>query len=368
MGTMTSITGLMVLVGSSLLLWLLLVALAVGRKLRRDGRERRSAERRSRFQAVLRGTDHDAIVAINEEACGAEAQVDLAVAIDAAHGTLSPGQLAAIRDAAQESALRPALIAELRSGRAVTRARAAFLLMRTGASEVVGPVLPLLRDPDPDVRLVVCSGLARIATPHAAEALVWALVACVLPPERIIERLGAPWAVETILRTLRSGPTPVPEALVDARPGGRAVELDASLARALGIARDPRSEPALSALLQEGSEEVRVSAARALGQVGTTACVPILVQALDSEAWPVRAQAAKSLGVLRASAALPSLERLLSDRAWWVRANAAGALRALGEPGLDALRRTLDHEDRYAADRAREQLALHAVAQQHAVA
>lgn len=365
---MTSMTGLMVLVGSSLLLWLALAALAVTRKLRRDGRERRSAERRTRFQAVLRGGDHAAIVAINEEARGAEAQVDLAVAIDAVHGTLSRAQLAAIGDAAQESALRPALVAELLSRRPVTRARAALLLTRTGASEVVEHVVPLLRDPDPDVRLVVCSGLARIATPRAAEALIWGLVARVLPPERIIERLGAPWAVETMLRTLESGATPVPGVLLDASPGGRAVELDVSLARALGIARDPRGEPALIALLQEGSEEVRVSAARALGQVGTTACVPTLVQALGSEAWPVRAQAAKSLGALRASAALPSLERLLSDRAWWVRANAARALRALGEPGLDALRRALDHEDRYAADRAREQLALHAVVREHAAA
>jgi hypothetical protein len=48
-----------------------------------------------------------------------------------------------------------------------------------------------------------------------------------------------------------------------------------------------------------------------------------------------------------------------------VRANAARALRELGEPGLEALRRTLEHDDRYAADRAREQLALHAVIEEH---
>jgi len=224
----------MVLVGSTLLLWLALAALAVTRKLRRDGRERRSAERRTRFQAVLRGEDHDAIVAINEEARGAEAQVDLAVSIDAVHGTLSRVQLAAIGRAAQESELRPALIAELGSRRPVTRARAALLLTRTGAPAVVDHVVPLLRDPDPDVRLVACAGLARIATPGAAEALIWGLVARVLPPERIVERLGAPWAVETMLHTLTSRPTPVPDVLLDATPGGREVELDASLARARG--------------------------------------------------------------------------------------------------------------------------------------
>jgi HEAT repeat protein len=366
--TMTSMTGLMALVGSSLLLWLALAALAVTRKLRRDGRERRSAERRTRYQTVLRGDDHAAIVAINEEARGAEAQVDLAVSIDAVHDTLSHAQLVAIGRAAQESHLRPALIAELSSRRPVTRARAALLLTRTGAPQVIDHVVPLLRDVDPDVRLVACSGLARIATPRAAEALVWGLVARVLPPERIIERLAAPWAVATILRTLTSGPTPVPEALRGATAGGREAELDASLARALGIAGDPRGERALVVLLEEGSEEVRVSAARALGRVGATAGTPALVHALGADAWPVRAQAAKSLGALSAGAALAPLERCLCDRAWWVRANAARALRELGEPGLDALRRALEHEDRYAADRAREQLALHAVLQEHAAA
>ena len=363
---MTSMTGLMALVGSSLLLWLALAALAVARKLRRDGRERRSAERRTRYQTVLHGDDHAALVAINEEARSAEAQVDLAVAIDAMHDTVSGAQLIAIGRAAQESQLRPALIAELRSRRPVTRARAALLLTRTGAPAVVDHVVPLLRDPDPDVRLVACSGLARIATPRAAEALIWGLVAHVLPPERIVERLAAPWAVETMLRTLKSGPTPVPDSLLRATAGGREVELDASLARALGIAGDPRGESALVALLEEGSEEVRVSAARALGHIDATAGVSALVHALDADAWPVRAQAAKSLGILHASAAVAQLERCLSDRAWWVRANAARALRELGEPGLDALRRALEHADRYAADRAREQLALHTVVQEHA--
>jgi hypothetical protein len=51
-----------------------------------------------------------------------------------------------------------------------------------------------------------------------------------------------------------------------------------------------------------------------------------------------------------------------------VRANAARALRELGKPGIEALQRTLEHDDRYAADRAREQLALHAVVEEHVMA
>ena len=96
--------------------------------------------------------------------------------------------------------------------------------------------------------------------------------------------------------------------------------------------------------------------------------MPALIAALASEAWPVRAQAAKSLGALgaadaaRATRALPLRPRVVGA------GNAARALRELGEPGIEALRRTLEHDDRYAADRAREQLALHAVVEERVAA
>jgi len=365
---MTSLTGLIVLVGSSLLLWLALVGLAVARKLRRDRREVRSSAARARYEAVLRDGDAAAIVAICDEARRDNAQVDLAVSIDAVYPTLPQERLVAIGPAMESSTLIARLTTSLASRRPATRARAALLLTRPGLPSVVEQVVPLLGDEDPDVRLVACSGLARAATPRAAEILIWALVARLLPPERIIERLGAPWAVETILRTLEQGPSAVPATLAGITPSGREVELDASLARALGLAHDPRGAPALAALLHSDSVEVRISAARALGRVGEPACLPALIEALDSEAWPVRAQAAKSLGALGANDALEPLELCLSDRAWWVRANAARALRELGEPGLEALRRTLEHHDPYAADRAAEQLALHRVIEEHATA
>lgn len=361
---MDSLTGLVVLVGSTLLLWLVLASLAVVRKLRRDRREQRSAGRRARYEATLRDGDDDAIVAIAVEARDVEAQVDLAIAIDMVHDSLPPARIGEIGDAARESGLLAALLAELDADDPVTRARAALLLTRTGIPTVIDQITPLLGDDDADVRLVACAGLARIATPAAAEVLIWGLVTRALPPERIIERLAAPWAVDMILRTIELGPRPVPAALAGITPRGRAVDLNASLARALGVARDARGEIALQTLLRGGGEEAQVSAARALGRVGGTACVPTLVGALDSEVWPVRAQAAKSLGLLGATAAIEPLERCLPDRAWWVRGNSARALRELGPPGIAALRRAADHEDAYARDRAREQLALHMVAEE----
>ncbi|HEV7399577.1 MAG TPA: HEAT repeat domain-containing protein [Solirubrobacterales bacterium] len=328
----------------------------------------RSVERRARYEATLRGGEVDAVGAICGGVRSAEAQVDLAVSVDAVYPTLSSTQIDAIRSAMEASELFASLSAQLKSRRPNTRARAALLLTRPGIPAVVEQIVPLLGDADPDVRLVACSGLARAATPRAAELLIWALMAHLLPPERIIERLGAPWAVETMISTLKEGSSAVADVLAGVPPVGNEVELDASLARALGLARDPRAETALVTLLGADSTEVRISAARALGRVGGSACVPVLISALESEDWPVRAQAAKSLGALGAAGALEPLEGCLSDRAWWVRANAARALRDLGEPGIEALRRTLEHNDRYAADRAREQLALHAVIEEQVLA
>ncbi|MBS1885828.1 MAG: HEAT repeat domain-containing protein [Actinobacteria bacterium] len=350
---MSVLSGLLLLVGSSLLLWLAMLGLALARKLRRDRRELRSADRRARYAEVFGTADVAAIAATFTGAeDDEEAQIDLAISIDAGHETLKPADFEAIGRGMEASSLRSRLIADLGSGRALTRARAAFLLSRPGTSAAVEQIAPLLGDPDPDVRLVACSGLARAATPRAAEVLIAGLAAEVLPPERIIERLGAPWAVETILAALESGPT----------------ASDASLVRALGLAADPRAAGPLAELLRSDSVEVRISAARSLGRVGAPACVPALVTALSSEVWAVRAQAAKSLGTLGAAEALQPLERCLSDRAWWVRANAARALRELGDPGLEVLREAVEHEDRYAADRAREQLALHAVLVEQAAA
>jgi HEAT repeat protein len=365
---MTSMTGLIVLVGSSLLLWLALVALAVARKLRRDRRELRSRERRAHDEAALRNDDGAALTALCGETLGVSAQVDLAISIDRVYPSLSPAQIETIGRAMDGSRLFRSVSADLGSRDPITRARATLLLTRPGIPAVVEQIIPLLGDSDQDVRLVACSGLARAATPRAAEVLIWALIAHALPPERIIERLGAPWAVQTILLALRDGSSPISDLLADVAPRGAEVRLDASLAQALGMAGDPRATDALVELLGSDSVEVRISATRALGRAGGASCIPALIDELKSDSWPVRAQAAKSLGARRAAAALEPLEHSLSDQAWWVRANAARALRDLGEPGLEALQRTLEHADRYAVDRAREQLALHSVIEEHAAA
>ena len=107
----------------------------------------------------------------------------------------------------EASALLASLSAELGSRRPTTRARAALLLTRPGIPAVVEQIVPLLGDPDPDVRLVACSGLARAATPRAAEALIWALVptCCRRSGSSSGSARRGPW--RRSLRTLREGPS-----------------------------------------------------------------------------------------------------------------------------------------------------------------
>ena len=240
---MTSLTFLILLVGASLLLWFALFGLAVGRKLRRDQRELRSNERRTRYEAALLGEEAGVLGAICDDAHGVGAQVDLAMSIDAVYPALSEARIDAIRGAMEASGLLPDLSAKLKSRRPTTRARAALLLTRPGIRPWSSRSCPCWATPTPTCASSPAPdwpGPQRRALPRL---LIWALMAHLLPPERIIERLGAPWAVETIISTLEEGPSAVADVLAGIAPCGDEVELDASLARALGLARDPARRP-----------------------------------------------------------------------------------------------------------------------------
>nr|MBA2793269.1 HEAT repeat domain-containing protein [Thermoleophilaceae bacterium] len=223
----------------------------------------------------------------------------------------------------------------------------ALLTARLRLPGGVATLEPLLRDRDVDVRHAALGGLTLVASDDAARALVRALAAGVLSADRIVERLGAPWGVPTLLDSLEDF---------------HFSAVRGHLAEALGLARDPRGREPLEELLAQGSDDERTRACRALGRLGRgdAEASHDLLTALADPFWPVRAQAAKSLGEIGDPGAATFIERGLVDPAWWVRANCATALRALGEPGLEALRRALHHPDRFASDRAAEALSLEA--------
>jgi len=334
------------LFAGSVALLTVLALLVVSRKALRDRREGKSARRRRHYRRALASQDRRRLRRVLGSVRDREQQVDLAFVLQDDSAPRPPVEV--LDREGRRSGLTARLQEQLDARSGPARGRAVLILAHLRLPQGVTRLEPMLDDDDPDVRLVAVAGLPLAEDPEAVPALVRALSKRRLAPERVIERLGQPWAVGSLLEQLRE---------LDAR-GERRAAPRVGVARALGYAGDPRAEPAMIDLLRRGSLEERISAARALGAVGGRRARPELERALADEAWPLRAQAAKALGSVGIKRAVPALEAVLDDPAWWVRANAAASLRALGQPGHQALERALDHPDRYARDRAREALAM----------
>lgn len=339
--------------GGSFALWLVLTTLVLQRKASRDRRERLSRERRGRYLDALKHGDGAALAPIlGELKRSRQAQVDmLAVAGAEPLDADAARTLAAVEGC---EALVTSLARQARHRKPVPRGRAVLLLSLLDLPGAVGIATSLLEDEDADVRLAACGALADIANDASARALIGALDGDVLPRERLIERLGAPWATDELLAALAAADRPT---------------VRAALARALGLAPDPRAVKPLIELLESGNEEERINAARSLGTGADPMVVaPVLSAALDDDRATVRAQAARALGALRSarspdwdlvcSRVAPRLRACLQDRDWWVRGNAAAALRGMGQTGRELLEAATEDDDAFARDRARESLVL----------
>jgi hypothetical protein len=339
--------------GGSFALWLVLTTLVLQRKASRDRRERLSRQRRGRYRDALREGDGAALTPILAELeRSPHAQVDMLAAARAESLDADAAPALAAVDGCE--ALTASLARQARRRKAVARGRAVLLLSLLDLAGAVGIAASLLDDDDPDVRLAACAGLANIANDASARALIGALGDGILPRERLIERLGAPWAVDELLAALAAT---------------ERSKVRAAVARALGLAPDPRAVKPLIELLEHGNEDERINAARSLGSGADPIVVaPVLSAALDDDSATVRAQAARALGALRAARSpdwdivcigvAPRLRLCLRDRDWWVRGNAAAALRGMGRTGHEQLEAAADDDDAFARDRARESLAL----------
>src|SRR4051794_10583032 len=337
-----------------------MVAFVVERKLRRDKREFISRASRDRLREALLTGDQDVIRTAAARACDdSQGQIDFAVTASGAVDSLGAEERESLHDTVARIGLIDSLIAQLSHRKPIERGRAAFLLGELRVPGAAAMLKPLLADPDPDVCLVACAELGGIATQPAALSLIAALMSGEMPPERIIERLGARWAVPTMVSALEDPNLARSLGPEDGEPSDR---WRPSVARAIGVAVDPRGELALARMLDSSHTEERVAAARALGPSGSEASVAVLIKALDDPEWEVRAQAAKSLSSHPAEGAVSALEERLSDEAWWVRSNAADTLAEIGADGIKALKRALSHSDRFARERAEEALALHHLA------
>ena len=354
---------LIALLAASVVLCLGLVAFAVGRKLRRDRHEADSAQRRATYLTLVAAGDAAALAPVLRRIRHDElAKVDLWAALGRGWPGLDDARRDALAAAIETSGFGAALRRQVRGRDAVGRGLAIQLIGRLHLPDAWDLLAPRVNDRDGDVQLVAIRVIGELGTAESARLLIETLGAHIVTPERVIERLGTPWAVPTILDALERGGLGPNRILAEIPEHLAWQPIDASLARALGLAADPRAADALRRMLRVGGAEERVSAARSLGAIGDQGAVADLEAALEDAEWPVRAQAARALGMLGAEQAVPALAAHLGDKAWWVRGATAEALGKLGEPGVAALLSSLQSDDRYAHDRARETLDLLGVA------
>lgn len=240
----------------------------------------------------------------------------------------------------------------------------------SGDAEAVPALAPLLRDPDPAVRMAVVKALGECPIDSVWEALTSAL-SCPHADVReavgtVLGRMAAERAVPVLLPLLRdpvaavrlqaaralqgagwTATTPAEQVLKAvalgnygeaARLGGAAVEPLAAALRdtqtpnrrgvvdALREIADVRVVKALSAAVKDADSSVRVAAIEALAPMRDAGTTEPLLLALKDRDERVRQSAAAALGRRGDAAAVPGLLAVLKDSNWDVRRTAAEGL------------------------------------------
>jgi hypothetical protein len=180
--------------------------LVVSRKAMRDRRESASVRRRRRYRRALASGDRRMLRRTLGTVRDRESQVDLAVVLQ--DDSAPRPDVSVLDREARRSGLSERLRAQLDARTGPARGRAVLILSHLRLPEGVTRLERMLDDDDPDVRLVAVAGLPLAEDPDAVPALVRALSKRRLAPERVIERLGQPWAVEDAARARRGGRAP----------------------------------------------------------------------------------------------------------------------------------------------------------------
>jgi HEAT repeat protein len=268
--------------------------------------------RRARFAALLEAPDdaglrEAAVAAVRSEA----AARDLALAADRAWPRLSQAERDLLRYHVRAAGVAVALERATRSLLPPRRARAAAAIGELRLSEASPRRAEMLRDRNRWAGIAAAGALGRIGSPFAAQALLDALEAGLVPEQRLVEALGGAWAEEPLLAAFRAP---------------RTVALRVPLADALGRTGSPAAAEALTAAMPAASVDLRVRIVRALARLGRPE--PVRAAMADPHER-VRAQAAWALGRLGDEDASDLLEAALLDPTPRVRANSAAAVRRI---------------------------------------
>jgi HEAT repeat protein len=258
-----------------------------------------------------------------------------------ASGRLSDEELALLRETLVELDASTTVSAEAsRRRRKWRRADALFTLGWLADERAIPTLCDALNGRDPDLAYVAGQSLAEYDSARACGCLLDAL-----RTEAIPRPLAA-----TLLEGSRYARAP---ALIAQAREARDPEVRSWVAYLVGRTRDLRAQAWLSSLAGDPEAKVRASAAEALAGFADAATLGCL---LADDDWLVRANAARSVGRAGLSELADQLAPLLHDRVWWVRQSATLALKQLGARSVTAVRPLLEHEDRFARNKAAEVL------------
>jgi HEAT repeat protein len=260
------------------------------------------------------------------------------------------------------------VVASLRYRRLSARLEALEALSKARLALSVDPLLNLLQDREPSIRLMAIRSLARSlarmregrARDRASRRFAEAVLTADLPPGVVEEALllledAAPRVIGLLLAAAQPKPKGVSArkvaALLQSRPEDQQLGLVAKAMDAVGRLKLLELAEDVVAHVGHTDPELRSAALRTLGRLGILpeGSEEGVAAALQDEVEHVRVQAARTAVLLTADIARPALWQLLGDDSWWVRRAAANALFRLGPEGPAALEQAgRTHPDRYA--------------------
>lgn len=263
------------------------------------GRARLLAESLLAFQALIRGSDNDLV-------------------------------LAELR----RLGVTHAMSARLKRGSKAGRLSCLEALGALGGEEAQDAMRGALQHRDPDVQIAAMKGLVESGAEVSISQVMDLVQSGRLPPSRLL--------AELVRQMAGAAPGEAVAALASGKlnPFGRAMLLDA-----LGSCGDYAVLPILIEAAGDADAEARTAALRGLGRLQHPAGETAIGAGLSDPAWPVRAAAAEAAGHARLVRLIEPLAGLLNDPEWWVRFRASEALAIFGKPGVERLRQIAQGEE-----------------------
>ncbi len=244
------------------------------------------------FLALLRGDEHDAVIALFA-ACGLPAEA----------------------------------CRQLRRGNAAARIHAAEMLAKFRSGDAVAALETALeRDRSRDVRFAAAIALCDLEALPALEVTLRRIGLTGQRSRRLVD----------LFRRLPAGRLDELTAHI-ARPDTTAF-LKAAAIEALARTGDHRLNGLFQQAAGDAVPDVAAAAVRALGLLGRPDAVAVLIRAMASGDWSVRAEAAEAAGRLGLPDFSAPLAALLDDEIWMVSYTAAKAMRSILPRGEDNLR------------------------------